>query len=107
MRFPVFARGANPRIDRPILRKSKDYVESQVAMARAQWVDESNHSKGIVCRELLYFGPPSDLHFQPRAETGKLPMLEIPGVIFREPQSAEWQRDHKLGPTMIFLDSLI
>ena len=57
MRIPVFARRANPAIDRPILRKSRFYAEQQVREGRADWVDENDPRKGIVCRELLHFGP--------------------------------------------------
>lgn len=57
MRFPVFRRGADPRSERPILRKSKSYVEDQVDHGRADWVDDDDHSKGIICRERIYVGP--------------------------------------------------
>ena len=52
----MFAKRSNPFVDRPILRKSKNYVEQQVSHGRAHWVDPEDHKKGIVCREMLYFG---------------------------------------------------
>lgn len=104
----MFARGSSPQIDRPILRKSKLYVEDQVSIGRAEWVDANDHTKGILCRELLYFGPPDALGYDPLPLGSRLKLapLELPGLIFREPQSIEWQRDHKLGPTIRFLESL-
>lgn len=80
MRIPVFARGSNPAVDRPILRKSESYCELQVEECRADWLDSDDHAKGIVCRELLYFGPreirvePADLH--------GVDFAELPGVRF-------------------------
>ena len=57
MRIPVFGRGANPRIDPPILRKSESYAALQVEAGRADWLNPHDHSQGILCRELIYFGP--------------------------------------------------
>jgi hypothetical protein len=57
MRFPVFARRANPSVEKPILHKSKTYVFEQVASGRADWVDPSQPKRGIIARETLYFGP--------------------------------------------------
>lgn len=57
MRFPVFARRADPRLDAPILHKKLKYVTEEVKSGRADWVDPSEPRKGIVCREMLYFGP--------------------------------------------------
>lgn len=56
MRIPVFARRANPAVDRPIQRKSKFYADGEVAAGRADYIDPANPVKGIICRELLYFG---------------------------------------------------
>ena len=56
MRFPVFARGANPRVDRAILRKSKTYIETQIALGLADWVNAGDPRQGIICRETVYFG---------------------------------------------------
>lgn len=56
MRIPVFARRANPAFDRPILKKSLNYVTEQVESGRATWVDPLDPAKGILCREVLYFG---------------------------------------------------
>lgn len=56
MRFPVFARRADPSKDSPILRKSLKYVSEQVESGLAVWVDPLDPAKGIQCREMLYFG---------------------------------------------------
>ena len=56
MKFPVFARRSNPAVDRPILRKSKSYVEEQVGRGVAEWVDETNPKRGIICCEMLASG---------------------------------------------------
>lgn len=56
MRIPVFARRANPSIDRPILKKSFSYVTDQVNAGRADWIDRLKPQRGIICREMLYFG---------------------------------------------------
>lgn len=89
MRFPIFARRANPSIDAPILRKSKSYVEAQVADYLAQWVDPNDKTKGIICRELLNFGPPKAL---PQQTSASLPPVELPGIHFEEPKSAKLGR---------------
>ena len=53
----MFGRGTNPRIDPPILRKSESYAALQVEAGRADWLNPADHSQGILCRELIYFGP--------------------------------------------------
>lgn len=92
MRFPVFARGSNPAIDREILRKSKSYIENEVKAGRADWVDPADPRKGILCRETLYFGPRAPRPDAPIAEVATagrliagLAPLEIPGVRFMDP----------------------
>lgn len=92
MRFPVFARRANPRVDPPIVRKSKTYVEEQVLLGLADWVDVNDRRKGVVCREMLYFGE-RPIKVEP-ADLTKLPPLEVPGVFFQPPQSDQWKIDH-------------
>lgn len=80
MRIPVFARGSNPAVDRAILRKSESYCNQQVDSGRADWIDDNDHAKGIVCRELLYFGPR-----EIRVETvdpKHVGLAEVPGVRF-------------------------
>jgi len=52
----VFARRADPSKDRPILRKSLNYVTEQVESGRAIWVDPLDPAKGVKCRDMLYFG---------------------------------------------------
>ena len=87
MRIPVFARGANPSIDRFILKKSVAYVEQQVEEGRADWVDVADPRKGIICRELLYFG--ERRQFQPEpVKRGVLPPIEAPGTKFISPRTA-------------------
>ncbi len=80
MRIPVFARGSNPAIDRPILRKSESYANQQVDSGRADWIDDNDHSRGIVCRELLYFGP-REVRVEP-ADLKSVNFAELPGVRF-------------------------
>lgn len=80
MRIPVFARRSNPSVDRPFLKKSLFYVTEQVNAGRADWVDPARPEKGIICRELLYFGEPAQ-----RVETVAISKLgfttgEIPGL---------------------------
>jgi hypothetical protein len=53
MRVPVFARGSNPAIDRPIVRKSVFYAFEQVENFLADWIDPDDHRKGIIAREFL------------------------------------------------------
>jgi hypothetical protein len=87
MRFPVFARRSNPSVDSPILRKSKTYIEAQVAAALANWVDPADPRKGIIAREMLYFG---QREFQ--AETADLttfPAIELPGLHLEFPKNCE------------------
>jgi hypothetical protein len=85
MRIPVFARGANPRVDRPILRKSKRYTDDQVAAGRADYIDPLEPAKGIICRELIYFGPRTVI--EPPATTTSVSMAELPGLKFVPPQT--------------------
>ncbi len=80
MRIPVFARGANPAIDRPILRKSVTYCDLQVVEGRADYIDFTDKSRGIICRELLYFGPRA-IPMEP-VDLKSVDFAEIPGVRF-------------------------
>lgn len=95
MRFPVFARHANPRVDLPILRKSQSYVFEQVERGLADWVDQNNPKAGIICRELLYFGERTIPLETVGNQFGKLPPREVPGVYFQLPQSEQWRKDHR------------
>jgi hypothetical protein len=56
MKFPVFAKGAEPSIDRRIQRKSMSYITEEVGKGRADWVDCGDRRKGIICREMLHLG---------------------------------------------------
>lgn len=84
MRIPVFARRSNPAVDRPILRKSLKYVTEQIESGRANWVDPSDPAKGIVCREMLYFGE-REIPVE-TVSCGTLP-VELPGIKFVPPLS--------------------
>lgn len=64
MKAHVYPRGANPRIDRHIQRKSMAYCVEQVEVyGTAEWVDPKDQTKGIICCDFLYLGekvsPPS------------------------------------------------
>ncbi len=86
MRFPVFARRADPRVDRPIVRKNLNYLETQVAEGLADWVDPCDPSRGIIAREYL----PSGKAQSPdpvSVETLTLPRAELPGVRYVPPAS--------------------
>jgi hypothetical protein len=93
MRFPVFSRRSNPSIDPPILRKSRSYVDEQVAAGRAVWVDPADPRKGIICRDLLHLAPRELAAEMPIAKRdGGLGTGEIPGLKFIPPASASRQR---------------
>lgn len=81
MRIPVFARRANPSVDRPILRKSEFYAVEEVLRGRADWIDPENHRRGIICREMLYFGPRTTPIEVETVTVSRLPG-EIPGLRF-------------------------
>lgn len=86
MRIPVFARRANPSVDRPIVRKNLAYAETQVGEGLADWVDPCDPSKGIVAREYLPSGKvlvPDSADFQALT----LPRAELPGVKYVPPSS--------------------
>lgn len=53
-----------------------NYVAEQVRLGRADWVDWQNPERGIVCRELLYFGAPQN---EPEPDTS-INWAELPGV---------------------------
>ena len=81
MRFPVFARRANPSVEKPIQRKSKYYVTGEVEAGRADWVDPNDPKQGIICREMLYFGPKE----LPVEDSAGFDWIELPGVRFIDP----------------------
>ena len=57
MKVSVYPRGANPRIDRHIQRKSLHFAHEQVEVyGAAEWVDSNDPTKGIICRDHLYLG---------------------------------------------------
>jgi hypothetical protein len=90
MRFPVFARRSNPAFDQPIVRKSKSYVTDQVEHGVAEWIDALDRSKGIICREMLYFGPrafPSLSTAIVLEDRGSETPIELPGLHMEFPKS--------------------
>lgn len=91
MRIPVFARRSNPAIDKPILRKNLSYAEEQVDSGLAEWVDPLDRSRGVIAREMLYFGEKA-LPLQTVSVSDKFPSLtggEIPGLKFVAPRTAK------------------
>jgi hypothetical protein len=102
MRFPVFARGSNPAIDRPNQRKSGAYCLREVETARADWVNPDDHSKGILCRAFLYSGeylkPAAPEQIRRLSRRNALPPLEVEGSEFDDPvkNSVERQNRHCL-----------
>ena len=88
----MFPRGANPRVDRPNQRKSMSYAAEEVAAGRADWVDQADHSQGILCRAILYSGerlvaaaPESLSRLSYR---NALPPLEVLDTQFDDPQKS-------------------
>lgn len=77
MRIPVFARGANPRVDRFLQKKSLSYCLDEVLHGRADWIDPNEMRKGIICRQRLYIG-----------QTGVIAAVVAQTV---NPQSYDWQ----------------
>jgi hypothetical protein len=94
MRIPVFARGANPRVDRFILKKNFNYCSDQVDLGRADWVDPHDARKGIIAREVLFFGERTvpqksdEASFNPFFAGG-----ELRGIVFIDPNPA---RNHEV-----------
>ncbi len=88
MRIPVFARGANPRIDRPNQRKSLNYGLEEVAAGRADWIDPSDPLQGIWCRAILYgqkVTPAYPEQLSQLSLRSALPPLEVHGATFDDP----------------------
>lgn len=78
----MFARRSNPSVEKPIQRKSKFYVTGEVEAGRADWVDPNDPKKGIICREMLYFGPKE---FEPEQPV-EVNLAELPGIKFIPPK---------------------
>jgi hypothetical protein len=92
MRFPVFGRGANPRIDIPIQRKKMAYLEELVCLGNSDWVDRADHRKGIVAHEIIYFGKRLGRVFTSEHSSSETPgydFEELPGVYFVSPDLAQ------------------
>jgi hypothetical protein len=101
MRVRVFARGANPRIDRPNQRKSLAYATEEVEAGRADWIDKNNHAEGILCREFLYSGQslvvaaPETISKLGRPRPSPLPPLEAGGTVFDDPVTSYSTRQER------------
>lgn len=78
MRIRVFARRANPAIDKPILRKSIAYGAEQVSEGRADWIDSNDPTQGIIAREMLRLGEKAQ------------PIVQV-GTVTLDPGSTLWQ----------------
>ncbi|SRR5579871_2580071 len=101
MKAFVYPRGANPRVDRPIQRKTLEFCRQQVEQyGSADWVDPKDHSKGIVCRQFLHFGARVaqkvatagvlEQRYQKRLKKrllSALPPAEVGGCRFQPPNS--------------------
>lgn len=96
MKISVYPRGANPRIDRHIQRKSLNFATEQVEVyGTAVWVDEADHSQGIICCDFLYFGEkvepvvsatPEEIEKLTRGKLkSALPPVEVSGCKFVPP----------------------
>jgi len=89
MRIDVFARGANPRIDRPNQRKNVKYGEEEVRAGRADWINPDDHSQGILCRAFLYSGQtlkPADRdQISHLSRRRSLASSEVQGLNFDDP----------------------
>ena len=89
MRIPLFARGSNPAIDRPIQRKSVSYGAAEVEAGRADWVDANEPAKGIICRAFLYRGetlkPAQPEQLTKLSHRNALPPVEVSGLKFDDP----------------------
>ncbi|HZW05375.1 MAG TPA: hypothetical protein VFF58_00575 [Candidatus Nitrosotalea sp.] len=90
MRIPVFARGSNPAIDRPLQRKSESYGAGEVEAGRADWVNPDDRSQGILCRAFLYSGElpkPAQPEQLRRLFRNSLPAREV-AVRFDDPRKS-------------------
>ena len=98
MRIPVFARGANPAIDRPNQRKSVSYGAAEVEAGRADWVDPNDLAKGILCRAFLYSGErlitaaPETVSKLARPRPCPLPRIEVECTHFDDPEKTYAKR---------------
>lgn len=98
MKLSVFARGSNPAIHRHIQRKSESYCLAEVEALRADWVDKADRSKGIICREFLYFGErlvvaaPESVEKLARPRPCPLPPAEIGFTRFDDPEKTLTKR---------------
>lgn len=104
MKVSVYPRGANPRIDRHIQRKSLSFATEQVEVyGTADWVDPNDHGKGIVCRDRLYFGEKTQ--FVTRATPAEIEKL-TKGKLRSALPPAEVGNCRFVAPKVEFNDSL-
>jgi hypothetical protein len=100
MRIPVFARGSNPAIDRPNQRKSLNYCRAEVEAGRADWVEGTDPTMGILCRAFLYSGEklkPAQFEQMRRLSfRSSLPPLEVGGTQFKDPDQSFTKREDRL-----------
>jgi hypothetical protein len=102
MRVSVFSRGSNPRVDRPIQRKSVSYAAEEVAAGRADWVNPDDHAQGILCRAILYSGErlitaaPEAIEKLARPRRCPLPPLEVELTHFDDPEKNQAKRDARI-----------
>lgn len=85
MRVNVYPRGANPSVDRHILRKSLAYAIEQVENFLAAWVDPADWSKGIIAREFL---PSVKAMPLPESEGGRADLVPMAQLRFVPPPNA-------------------
>jgi hypothetical protein len=108
MYIPVFSRGANPRVDQPIHRKSHFYCAGEVAAGRARYIVASElwPRGGIIARELLSFHR-GELDYRPEPSSPRnnkrIPgplgfgSGEVEGTHFRQPSDPLWQEQHGMA----------
>lgn len=112
MKIHVYPRGANPRIDRHIQRKSMAYCIEQVEMyGTAEWVDPKDRTQGIICCDFLYLGekvsPPTPEvieKLKKRLKSG-LPPVEVANCRFVPPPGTRNETLNRIQVDNVFLAS--
>lgn len=97
MRIPIFARGANPSVDRRIQLKRESYCLAEVVAGRADWVNEGDCSQGILCRAFLYRGETIGPAAVIKIKKFSVGPGEVADARFRQPSAVAWQKLH--GPS--------
>lgn len=70
MRLPVFAHNSNPAVDRFLVKKSVSYVADLVSSRAADWIDNSDHSRGCILRGRFLVRDRHDEHMSRAAGSG-------------------------------------